>query len=346
MKKPSKNHSPHYIHSMTYSFQERVVGTFVLLAMVALLGLLIATGKTKYLFEDHITLYGYLETAQGVATDSVVRISGIDGGYVSDIDVSPENKIVVTMRVFKRFHKLLRTDSKATLNNISFLGTSAGVIEFTAGSPEEPLLKDQAKIEIAQAMSVQDLAGEITSSLSKMHIVVKELAAFVTALHPEQFAGSVDDFSQITANLKEITGQVANGKGLLGSALYDQNLQNDFKSTMNSLGKTIIAMEQRMQQLEPVLADTGEVSGAIKSTLKDFPALISELKSTVIQVNGMLTTLDSEVQQLPDLVGRMRLLLDESDRTLRAAQRVWPLSSAINGSENQPILITPQPGHE
>jgi phospholipid/cholesterol/gamma-HCH transport system substrate-binding protein len=346
MKKSDKNHSPHYIHSMTYSFQERVVGTFVLLAMVALIGLLIATGKTKYLFEDHITLYGYLTKAQGIAPDSTVRISGIDGGYVSDIDVSEKNEIIVTMRVFKRYHKLLRTDSKAILRNSSFFGASAGIIEISAGSPDQPLLTDQAKIRIQEPYSMEELATEITSALANVHATIQELAAFVESLKPQRFAASVDNVTTITKNLKEITGQLAGGGGMLGAVLYDDQLKSDLKSSMHSLSGTVTAMETRLAELEPILADTGEFSDSIKNTLHDFPTLISQLKATVIQVNAMLSTMDNEVQQLPALVGRMRMLLDESDRTLRAAQRVWPLSTANQEGKPSELSIKPQPAHE
>lgn len=346
MKKPGKSQPPHYIHSLNYTFQERVVGTFVLLAMIALLGLLIATGKTKYLFEDHVTIYGYLPTARGVAPDNTIRISGIDGGYVAGIDISEKNEIIVTMRIFERFHKLLRADSVASLSSVSFLGSNAGIIEITAGSPDQPLLADQASIRIRQSYSMEDLANQVTSALTKVHETVRDLAVFVEKIHPERVADSMADIGQVTTNLRKITDQLAGGGGILGAALYDEEMKKDIKQSVSSLGNTITAVEARLGQLEPILSDTGELSENISATLKGFPELIYELKSTVIQVNAMLSTMDTEIQQLPDLVARMRLLLDESDRTLRAAQRLWPLSSAIQQSGKPTLLITPQPAHE
>lgn len=346
MKKPSKNSSPHYIHSMTYSFQERVVGTFVLLAMVALLGLLIATGKTKYLFEDYITIYGHMSKAQGVVPDSTIRISGIDGGYVSALDISEKNEIVVTMRIFERFQRLIRSDSVATLNKTSFFGTSGSIIEISAGSPDKPLLTDQARIDVRESYSLEDMASQTIAALDKVQVTVRELGTFIEKMHPEQFTDSVDNIGKITGNLRDITDQLAAGGGILGAALYDEEMKEDFKRSMHSLSTSIVVVEDRLEQLEPILANTGELSDTLKGTLEGFPQLVGELKNTVKQVNNMLSTLDNEVQQLPKLVGRMRVLLDESDKTLRAAQRVWPLSGAIQKPGEQQLVITPQPAHE
>ena len=346
MKKPSSDQTPHYIHTMTYSFQERLVGTFVLLAMVALVGLLIATGKTKYLFEDHVTIYGYLPTAHGVATDSTIRISGIDGGYVSEISVSEKNEIIVTMRIFERFHRLLRTDSVASIKNISFLGAGSGNIEISAGSPEQPLLQDQARIKIQEAFSVEDLANNITGGIQQVQSTIKDLSIFVKSIKNDQLSNSMKDVEQITINLRKITDQMAAGGGVIGAALYDEEMKNDVKNSVHSLSKTVMAVEQRLQQLEPVLTNTGELSKTLKDSLKNFPQLMSELKNTVAQVNNMLITMDNEAQQLPELVGKMRLLLEESDRTLRAAQRVWPLSKAVEQTGDKQLLITPQAADE
>jgi phospholipid/cholesterol/gamma-HCH transport system substrate-binding protein len=346
MKKTPSDQSPHYIHSMTYSFQERLVGTFVLLAMVALIGLLIATGKTKYLFEDHVTIYGYLPTAHGVATDSTIRISGIDGGYVSEIEVSEKNEIIVTMRIFERFHRLLRSDSVATIRNISFLGTGAGTIEISAGSPDQPLLKDQSRIDIQAAFSVEDLANDITDGIRQVQSTINDLAVFVKSIEDDRFSESIEDVEKITGNLRKITDQLVSGGGVLGAALYDEEMKKDLKKSIRSLGKTVVVVEERLQELKPVLGNTNELSKSMKDTLKDFPLLMVELKGTVAKMNNMLITMDNEVQQLPELVGKMHILLEESDRTLRAAQRVWPLSKAVDQDSPQQLLITPKAADE
>ncbi len=54
--KQNNRSKAHYIHRLTYSAQEKLAGTFVLIAVGLLVWLLITSQKTQNLFEDEITL--------------------------------------------------------------------------------------------------------------------------------------------------------------------------------------------------------------------------------------------------------------------------------------------------
>ena len=338
--------SIHYIHRMHYSFQERVVGTFVLLAMVALLGLFIATGKTRYFFEDYITVHGYLPTAQGVGLDDRVKIAGLDGGYIQSIDIDDRNRIVVTMRLVKRFHKLLRADSVARLRTVAMFGVTASGINISVGSPGQPLLPDNSFMAVQVAPSFDEMAGELAEALAAVKGGVETMAALTASLQGTDVGEAVHNINGLAANLRSMSDQVTSGGGMLGAALYDEQLQKDLKASVASLHATMAATEARLAQLEPILSSTGEVTMATRETLQAMPDLLSSLKGTTQLLNDVLALLNSEAQQVPELTGRMKLLMQETDRTLRAAQRIWPLSSALPEPEEDKLLITPQPAHE
>jgi len=345
-KEPPHDSSIHYIHRMHYSFQERVVGTFVLLAMVALLGLFIATGKTKYFFGDYITVYGHLPTAQGVGLDDRVKIAGIDAGYIESIDVDGRNRIVVAMRLSKQFHKLLRTDSVASLRTVAMFGVTASGISISAGSPDMPLLKDNAVLNVQVAPSFEDMAGEMVQLVASVKTSVVGLERLVATLQGAHLAETISNINGVAANLRTMTDHVTAGDGVLGAALYDQELQRDFKASVTSLHATLAATEGRLRQLEPILATTDELTGATRQTLQALPELLAGLKGTTNLLNEVLALLNSQVRQAPELTARMKLLMRETDRTLRAVQRLWPLSSALPEKEEEQVLIAPQPAHE
>ena len=58
----------HYIHRLSYSAQEKLAGSFVLIAVGLLVWLLISSQKTQNLFEDEITLYATMSSIQAVFT--------------------------------------------------------------------------------------------------------------------------------------------------------------------------------------------------------------------------------------------------------------------------------------
>ena len=341
-----RDKSVHYIHRMHYSFQERVVGTFVMLAMVVLLGLVIATGKTRYSFEDYITIQGYLPTAQGVGLDDRVRVAGLDGGYVESIRFDDKNRIIVTMRLFERFHKLLRTDSVARLRTVAMFGTTASGIYISAGSPDKEMLADNSFLDVQVVPSLDEMAGELGKALASVNTAVASMAALAEHLRVADVGETVRNINGVAVNLRSISDHVASGGGALGAALYDAELRKDLKSSVAALDAAMVSIQARLKELEPVIASSGEATESARKTLQALPDLLVSLKATTQLLNDVLTMVGSETQQMPELAERLNLLMLEADRTLRAVQRIWPLSSALPEPEEGKLLVSPQSAHE
>ena len=338
--------SSHYIHRMQYSFQERVVGTFVLLAMVVLLGLFIATGKTRYFFGDYITVHGYLPTAQGVGLDDRVTVAGLDGGYVESIDIDDKNRIIVTMRIVARFKRLLRADSVARLRTVAMFGSTASGINISVGSSDQPLLPDNSFLQVQVATSFDEMAGELAKVVGAVNDAVGTMAGLAENLRDANVGETVRNINGVAVNLRSMSDHVNSGGGALGAALYDADLRKDLQESIASLHVTMAAAEARLNQLEPILTSTGEASTAAQSTFQALPDLLASLKATTQLLNDVLVMISSEAQQAPELAARMNLLMQETDRTLRAVQRIWPLSSAMPEPEEGKLLVSPQPAHE
>lgn len=50
----------HYIHRLSYSVRERLVGVFVLVALAVVFGLIFINSRTSHLFEERISYHAYL----------------------------------------------------------------------------------------------------------------------------------------------------------------------------------------------------------------------------------------------------------------------------------------------
>ena len=87
MAENKKRTRAHYIHRLSYTAQERLVGSFVLIAVALLVWLLITSQKTQDLFEEEILLYGTMESPQGLNEETNIIISGLHIGTVSDITI-------------------------------------------------------------------------------------------------------------------------------------------------------------------------------------------------------------------------------------------------------------------
>jgi len=319
-----KRQHVHYVHQLSYSAQERLVGLFVLGALGVLIGLFIVGGKTAHLFEERITYYVFMKNAEGVSTDTEIRVSGISVGEVERIDITIENDIKVTLSVFDRYKNLVRTDAKASLNQLSLFGQSS--IDITAGASDLSLLLSGSTIPFTEPVSVDELMGKITPVLENINLAVAE---------------SVDLIAALTA----ISTKVASGKGTVGTVVFSDKFGQQFTKTFDTLGRTLDATEKGITQLTPIIVDVGKMTADASSATNEIPELIRESIELVAQLNVAVSTVNFELQQFPDLVVKTRVLMEEAQNTLDSLQRIWPLSAALDGVEDK-ILLEARPSNE
>jgi hypothetical protein len=294
----------HYIHKISYTIQERIVGTFVLVAIFILIGLLLSSGKTKNLFEEYITIYGELQTIQAINKDTEVTISGLAAGSVSSVDLTDDNKVILTMKILKKYHNLLREDSEAKLSSFNFAVIQKSVIEISTGSTDKPLLKDGSTLQIAEAFNIKELLTKIEPIFITLEDSILKMNAILSEIDPDKLGTTLDNMNVITKDIKDISEHMRAGKGFMGQTLYDDNFKN-----------SILTITKNMEQAS-------------------------------IKVNLLLNDIKQQVQNVPELLEKIGPLLNEADKTIKATQNIWPLSSAVEKEEDKETLISPEPAND
>ena len=306
MQNQQKRTREHYIHRLSYTAQERIAGSFVLIAVGLLVWLLITSQKTQNIFEDQITLYGTMTDIQAVDTDTNVIISGLNVGTVSDVNIDDENHVVISMSILKKYQKLIRTDSVAELLNFKFALLGKSVIEISIGSPSLPVIEDGSTLVIKESLNLVKLLSRFEPTLVTIEQSISKIDAILEAIDPQQVNTSIDNLTVITDDLKAIASQVEQGKGLAGSVVYDEGLQDD---VLGSTGNLLQITEQTMHLLA--------------------------------QTQALLKKVEAQVDEIPELTDKVKPLLDEADRTIRATQQIWPLSSSMPEQSTQ-TLTSPE----
>jgi len=333
----------HYIHRMNYTARERVVGAFVLVALALLIGMLFAGGKSAHWFEERIYYHLFLKNAQGLGIESPVKISGIEVGRVSSLGISSDNRIHVTFFIYERFRDLVRADSRAAVGKLSIVGNAT--IDISAGSPEAELVPDGAILMAEEPLSLDELLAELTPVMEEVKRTVEGISGIVAAIDPEDTGATSRDLAATLANLRQISEQVADGGGALGRLLYDERLERHLEDGVASFDSTLARADRRMQELEPVLTEMTTLAGDTRQLVQRLTGLAESSTRLVEQMHGTVETVNVEMQQIPELMGRMQRLMDSTDRTLEGIQRIWPLSRAVQQPDTR-RLIEVQPGHE
>ncbi len=327
--------SVHYIHRMSYSLQERLVGIFVLSALAIVFILMFVNSKTAHLFEDSIILNTYLTKAEGISTETPVKISGIEVGKVSSLDIAPDHRIHVELLIYKRYHSLLRSDSKAAVGKLSMLGKS--VIDITAGSTDEALLADKAVIKVEEPLSIDELLAQLTPVIHAVESSVKRFASIMETIEPQQVGSIVANLEQSAENIQRVSAQLNSNRGTIGMAINDSAFQQRFSTAISSIDHAFIQMDKRLQELE-------STSSNISKSSENLPAISSELEQVLNNTNTALTSVNIEMKQLPELVTRMNVLMEETDRLLEGINNSWLFSSEEGRMRRK--LIGVQPYHE
>lgn len=296
----------HYIHRLSYSAQERLAGSFVLLAVGLLIWLLITSQKTQNLFEEDITLYATMSSIQAVNQDTNVIISGLEVGMVTDVSIDDENHVVITMTILQKYQKLIRTDSIAELLNFKFAMLGKSVIEISVGSPQLPIIEDGSTLIIKESLNLVKLISKFEPVLISLQESIKRTNEILQAIEPEQVGANVKNLTEITNNLKIISQQIAQGKGTVGNVIFNDELKTDMVSSTENIKE-----------------------------------ITEQTKVIVKQSKILLDNIQAQVDDINEITDKVKPLLEETDRTVKATQKVWPISSVIK-KNNKQTLITPE----
>ena len=331
----------HYSHRLTYTTQERLVGVFVLGALLLLATVLFVNGRTAHLFDDTFEVVAFFQNAQGITPETQVKITGIDVGDVKSIDITPDNRIRVDMRIYERFHGLIRENSKASLGKLSLIGNAT--IEISLGDAALHMVSENTVLEVEEAVSIDDIIANVEKTLTpvlvKLEQTISDVAAIVHAIHPEDIEQTLHNVAGTTDNVHTLTEQMAQGKGGAGALLNDPQVEAQIKDSIASVEATLKKVDEQVAALRPKLDG---IMGDAQATTDQFPELVAHVDKLVAELNTTMATVNPQLQQMPVLITKMNMIMESTDRILQGLQRAWPVSSVIEvPKENRLLEVQP-----
>jgi phospholipid/cholesterol/gamma-HCH transport system substrate-binding protein len=334
---------PHYVHRISYSAQERLVGAFVLAALAVLIGLIIAKGQSTNLFAERITYHGRVQTAQGVSTETPVKVSGIEVGRVSALEISDDNRVDIQFFVYERFRDLIRADSRGSLGKLSMLGNAT--LNISTGSTDKPVLAEGETLPIKEPQSIDDLIAQASPVVEQMRGAIEDATQIIAAIDPDDIEQATNDLAATAANARAMTGRIKRGEGAVGRVLYDERTQQRLERTLASLAQTVTLAETRMRQLEPVVTDAASTMASVERAGQRLPELVERVDGLVRDLDRTAVSANAKLERLPKLTSEIQALLGDANRTLEGIQRLWPVSAAV-ANQPPPTLIAPQPAQQ
>ena len=322
---------------------EKKVGFFFLVGLV-ILGVMLEVGEKWNPFEKKTTYHTYLTSITGLKVGDPVRLSGVDVGTISRIEIVGQ-QIRIDFEV--KPGTVLKTDSVASLRLTNLLGGQFLGLSF--GSPGAPVLppggtvqgKDVANID-AIVDNVSELAKDMKVLVNNLNTNQEEVATRINSILDENrgpIREAISNFQSITrkfnegdgslalllndralytnfndaaANIKLIAGRIEKGEGTIGKLINDDALYVDARNAVSSIS-------EGMKDVRDIARKINRGEGTMGKLVND-EALYTEVRDAAKNIKDITRKINDGEGTIGKLVNDDTLYRDAT-ATLKKAEK-------------------------
>ncbi len=257
--------------------------------------------------EEAITVFAYFRDASGLGKKSRVQIAGIPVGEVGEITlvrvketVGGEEKLITRAKVILKIRRdvNLRQDAALTKRSESLLGDY--LLDLYPGSDTS-----QEMAEGGQIVKVNDKQG-VEAIFESLDVITKDIGQVTSALSQvlggKKGAGSLE---RIVENMVKLSDTV--DVTVRASAERLDAILRNFESFSQDVKKLSEGQDESVRTIvsnvEKITEDVRDVLGTVKKVLGSGEG---ELKDSVASLKQTLNRLDSSLQNLEAITGKVR----------------------------------------
>jgi len=294
---------------------EAVVGAFVIVAVAAIVSTVVIVGMENDLFAEKFLLRLRTESGSGFTQGMPVKLSGFRIGRVRKISLDEQAKVVVRMRIDRKYRKWIRADSIATLFKEGLVGDS--VLNISVGSPGSNMLSDDDFIAFTEEKGLGEMAREFSDSVKSVLLEVRGTVAYIN--DPK------GDIKQTLANIRRLSANLEETRRHADSLLL---------TTTDGLGR-----------VGPVMDN---LAAAIDNVGRRLPSLLDRMEGTLSNTERISIEVRKAAEKagprVPHLLGGAEELVEDTDDVVKGVKRMWPFRKHIPPENERGIV--PGDSHE
>jgi phospholipid/cholesterol/gamma-HCH transport system substrate-binding protein len=228
------------------SSREVKVGLFVILGLVFVGLVVFLIGDERQVFSSKVTFRAIFDDVEGLKSGSSVRMGGIDVGTVSTVgyaDDARDSRLHVKFSVVKNQALRIRVDSRIKIESKGFLGDK--MIAISSGNPKLPAIAPGGIIEAdADSKDLQSALARVGSITAKAEKIMENLDATTSSFADPKLQ---DNFKSSVESLSHILHSVDQGPGYISKLLNDGNEANRLSATVDRLSDAANQLERTLQ---------------------------------------------------------------------------------------------------
>jgi phospholipid/cholesterol/gamma-HCH transport system substrate-binding protein len=268
-------------------------GAFIVIGALLFTAALFMIGARRMLFEERFPIYTEFATLGQLETGAIVRVSGMDAGEVTEIQIpgSPAGRFRVKMELRKDLHQLIRTDSVAATQTEGLVG--AIFVNIGGGTEQAPQVPEAGTIPSREPFLLSDLMQQASETITMVNDTVVVLRVDIERA-VEQLALTAEDAHALIEDIRpDIAAIAKNGNRIAGDTQQIIASINEGKGTIGKLVNDD-TLYQRAREIadeaKTVMANVREVSNEARRAISDFrsadgPAqgLMADMRVTLTQ---------------------------------------------------------------
>jgi phospholipid/cholesterol/gamma-HCH transport system substrate-binding protein len=276
--------------------QEKLVGLFIIFAISAFIYLSTLKSSLKD-NQPSIILHTEIKQSYGMTPGAPIKLAGVDIGEVINVDLLVSGVVSITVSLPAKYANLYTSDSTLKIDSqfgFDSVLTGQGML-FVPGE-EHTLLLSEANIKTQEPQSLADLTKEfnLTQLSENIGNVVDNLNQITTNI-----ANKEDNINSLLSNVETLTGSLNSTVNQLPQTLHQ--LDTLISSLNNQVLPIFDKLDSRLIQSENLINSTDELMQQLQYIAVSTQPIITQVPSTLTQVDKSLSEVKLLTQQLRSL---------------------------------------------
>lgn len=308
-------------------FADQVVGSFVILAFVALAALIVSVGAQQRWFARDFRYESRFPSGFGLAVGTPLLLKGFQIGRIESISLTERNEATVVFVVYDTYVDRVRENSL-----LEFVTSPIGLgsqLLFHPGKSGEPAP------ERSFIPSFETPEGRRLVDAGLVDRPPKD----------DTITRLISNVNPLIENINATVVQLERSLALVNGALSGQGT-GPVAETLDDAAGTVAGVNRLVAQLNAVLEETApRVNRIAAEAESSLPALLGDVEASVRSVAGITANLEKTTASLADPTGAIpklldpkgsiKLLLDDSGRLFSRVDNSFAQVEAALGNVNQ-----------
>jgi phospholipid/cholesterol/gamma-HCH transport system substrate-binding protein len=260
------------------------VGVFVLVALVAFLGMIYLLGARARLFEARYTIYADFTEVGGLNPGATVRLAGVQIGRVSEVRLpgAPGGKVRVAMTIGKQFSDRIRKNSVARVETQGLHGDR--IVEISVGTAEAPPARPGETIASRDPTDIASVLEEGAQTMKNVAALAESLRQTADALNRSRL---VEEAAATATGARRLTDQISREVAVLAAAarrLTDQ--------IGREVSATTTATREVAERVSRIADRVEKGPGLAHALLYDEPAALRRLNELLAKTEALVARVE------------------------------------------------------